>query len=131
MPAVDAELLAQQLAALGRDLTAEVHVLGLLEESAVDAEAEHRKLAEEYEDAYSRAYVKAEGSVEMRKSLARLEVIEERIVAQEAKHQADKARSYVRTQQANLNVLHKRVDIGRSLLSRERALMSLAGVGEV
>jgi len=131
MSVVDLNLLASQLSALARDLQAEVDLLGELEEVAVDADAESRRLAEEYEDAYSRAYIGAEGAVELRKNIARLGVIGERVTAQEAKHVADKARSRVRTQRESLNVLHKRVDVGRSLLARERALVSLAGMGEV
>lgn len=130
MGQVDLNLMATQLAALARDLQDEVDLLGELEEAAVDAEAEHRRLAEAYEDAYSRAYVEAEGAVELRKNLARLQVIAERVLAQEAKHAADKARSKVKTQKESLYVLHKRVDVGRSLMARERALVSLSGYGE-
>lgn len=126
-----AEVLAQQLAALGRDLDAEVIVLGEYEEASADAEGEFRRLKAAYDDCIDYAFLHAEGSVDLRKAEARLACTADRARMHEANTDWDKARGRVFTQQANLRALHDRIDIGRSLLSREKALLSLSGIGEV
>lgn len=126
---VDMSLLAKQLSALGQDLQREVEMLADLEEKAIDAEAYYRELDEEYEDAYSKAFTSVEGSMELRKHTARLQVIPLRLAAQNARYLMDKAKSKVRMQQASLQVLHRRCEIGRSLLSREKIQASLEWEG--
>lgn len=131
MNAFDADTLARQLAALGRDLQDEVGILGRLEEEAVDAEGAFRKLEAEYDDTYDRAFLDFDGGVEVKKAQARVKCFPERLVKQDAELQWGRAKARVRTQQANLQAIHRRVEIGRSLLSREKAMISLAGTGEV
>lgn len=129
MGSFDAETLSQQLAALGRDLQQEVINLGELEEAAVDAEGEFRRLESEYDDALDRALIEAEGTMELRKAQARIKCSAPRVLMQEASLDWGRAKGRVRTQNANLSALHKRIEIGRSLLSRERALLSLTTSG--
>lgn len=123
----EAETLARQLGQLGRDLEHEVARLGELEELSADAEGEYRSLAEEYDDALARAFLDGTGSVDARKAQARLNCAVERLEMQAANLAWNKIRGRVRTQNANLQALHKRVEIGRSMLSREKALMSISG----
>jgi hypothetical protein len=127
----DAEVLAQQLAQLGRDLQDEVKYLGLLEETAVDCEGEFRRLEADYDDQLDRALIDAEGAMELRKAQARVKCSGARVLMQEASLDWGRAKGKVRTQNANLSAIHKRIDVGRSLLSREKALLSLGGIGEV
>lgn len=131
MSAYEAEILAQQLARLGRDLQDEVVRLGELEEEAVDHEAEFRKLETEYDDALDRALIDAEGTMELRKAAARIKCHPGRILMTEASLDWARAKGRVRTQNANLSAIGKRIEVGRSLLSREKALLSLGGIGEV
>lgn len=127
----DAETLARQLAQLGRDLDDEVKVLGVLEEAAADAEGFFRKLESAYDDCLDQAFLDANGNVDSRKAQARLACAVERAAKQEASTEWNKARGKVFTQNANLTAIRVRIDIGRSLLSREKSLMALAGTGEV
>ena len=130
MSSFDAETLVRQLAALGRDLQDEVINLGEYEEEAVDAEGKFRRLDALYEDALARSVLKSnQGSAEMRKAEARLQCIEDREAMQDASLEMSRAKAKVRTQSANLSAIHKRCEIGRSLLSRERALLSLTNSG--
>jgi hypothetical protein len=126
----DAEILVNQLAQLGRDLSAEVAVLGTLEDLAVENEGRYRKLDEEHEDAVATAFLAAEGSAEVRRNAARLKAVPSRLFAEDAWMEWKRACAKLRTQQANIQALHRRVEIGRSMLSREKALLSLSGVGE-
>lgn len=130
MSAYNAELLTQQLSQLGRDLDTEVHRLGVLDETAVEAEGEFRRLDEEHGDRVAQEFLNAEGAVETRKMIARLKAVPARLTAQEAWLEWSRAKAKLRTQQASIQALHRRVEIGRSMLSREKALISLAGVGE-
>lgn len=125
----DAETLASQLATLGRDLQDEVKILGRLEESCVDAEGNYRYLQEQYEDEVARAFIRLSGAVEARKMSARLECIPAREKAGEAYVTWGKLKGQLRTQQASLQALHRRIEVGRSLLSREKALITLGGEG--
>jgi len=129
--AYGAELLAQQLGQLGRDLESEVQYLGQLDEAAVDAEGEYRRLDEEHGDRIATEFLNADGAVEARKMKARLKAVPARLVAEDAYLEWGRAKAKLRTQQANIQALHRRIEVGRSLLSREKALISLAGVGEV
>ena len=132
MGSFDAETLARQLAALGRDLQDEVIRLGELEEEAVEAEGKYRQLDEAYEDALAKGMLDSDrGSAEARKAEARLGVTSYRLEAHVAYLEWGRAKGRLRTQQASLTALHKRIEVGRSLLSREKALLSLGGIGEV
>lgn len=132
MSAYDADTLVRQLAQLGRDLDDEVKVLGELEESAVDAEGEYRSRESAFDDELDKCFLEASGgSVEVRKTQARVVTTSWRLDSQEAYLEWQRAKGRLRTQNANLQALRTRIDIGRSLLSREKALLSLGGVGEV
>jgi hypothetical protein len=122
----DLGLLAEQLAQLGKDLTEEAAELGRMEERCVDAEAAYRLLQEQLEDTLASAYLRASGTnAEARKAEARLVAADQRVAAEVAWKAWNILRAKVRTQQASLQVLHRRAEIGRSLLSREKVLISL------
>lgn len=124
----DANVLVDQLRALGRDLEHEVVQLGKLEEQCVDFEWDYRRLDNDWNDRMDEAFIVASGSVEQRKAEARLKAVPARVLKEDAWKEWQHARARVRTQQASLQALHRRVEIGRSLLSREKTLMSLDGV---
>lgn len=130
MSAYNAEVLTQQLSQLGRDLDTEVNYLGVLDLAAVEAEGEFRRLDEEHGDRVAEEFLKADGAVETRKMIARLKAVPARLIAQDAWLDWNRSKAKLRTQQASIAALHRRVEIGRSMLSREKALISLAGVGE-
>lgn len=130
MSSFDAEILAQQLAALGRDLDREVKHLGVLDETSVEAEGLYRRLDEEHQDRVAQEFLDGEGAVESRKMQARLKAVPARLTAEDAWLEWSRAKAKLRTQQASIQAIHRRIEIGRSMLSREKALMSLAGVGE-
>jgi hypothetical protein len=125
----DAETLAQQLAQLGRDLQSYTAILGNLEEQAVEAEGFYRRLDEEHQDRVAQEFLNGTGAVESRKMQARLKAVPARLIAEDAWLEWRRAGAKLKTQQASLNALNRRIDIGRSLLSRERALLSLQGSG--
>ena len=129
MSSYDAEVMARQLSQLGRDLQAEVIELGNLSDAATDAEGEYYRLKAIHDDAVDLAFLNGEGGVEARKAKAKIECAELRGKMLDANTAWSRAKGAVSTQYANLNALHKRVDIGRSMLSRERALLSLANSG--
>ena len=126
----DADLLARQLAQLGRDLDTYVTDLGRLDETCVEAEGLFRRLDEEHNDRVAEEFLKLEGSVEARKMQARLKAIPARLLAEDAWLDWNRSKAKLRTQQASIQALHRRVEIGRSMLSREKALMSISGMGE-
>jgi hypothetical protein len=131
MSSFDAETLARQLAQLGRDLQDEVAALADFEEQAVNAEGKYRTYDALYEDALASCLLRSgQGNSEARKAEARLQCIDPRLVMQQAYTEWGHAKAAVRSQQANLTALHKRIEIGRSLLSREKALIGLGGIGE-
>ncbi len=121
----DADTLLRQLAELGRHLDREVEALGELDMLATGLGCEAGRLKEEADDVAAEAFLHAEGSVEMKKMMARLKAVPARLTAQDAHLEWEKAKSRVRTQQAAIRVLHTRVEIGRSLLSAEKARMDL------
>ena len=131
MSSWDAEVLTRQLAQLGRDLDDEVHQLGELDLAAVEAEGEFRRLDDEHGDRVATEFLNAEGAVETRKMIARLKAVPARLIAADAWLEWNRAKARMRTQQASIQALHRRVEIGRSMLSREKALISLAGTGEI
>ena len=126
---LEASLLAAQLGQLGKDLDKETHLLSVFEDRAVTLEGQYVRLKEEYEDDLSRAFLAADGSVETKKNTARLASIESRNKMLTAQAEWNKARSLVRMQQANINALRVRIDIGRSLLSNEKSQMALVQSG--
>lgn len=130
MSSFDAALLADQLSQLGRDLQAEVAELGRLEEACVDAEGAYRELQEKHEDILASCFLRSSGSnAEARKADARLMAADSRVAAEVAYKAWIRLKAKVRTQQASLSALHRRCDIGRSLLSREKSLLSLTNSG--
>lgn len=119
---MDAENLANQLAQLGRQLDEATEKLAALDIHATAKGILAANAKEEYEDALAVAFRDAEGSVEARKMLARLECTVARKASQEAAAEAEKGKSAVRNQQAMVRAINSRIDIGRSLLSREKSL---------
>lgn len=131
MSSFDAEVLAGQLAALGRDLQDAVTELGNLEEQAVNAEGHYRAREYAYNEAMDKAFLAFDGSVEVRKAQARVTNGSYWLDSQDAYLDWARAKAAVRTQNASISAISKRIEIGRSLLSREKALLSLSGIGEV
>ena len=126
----DAAELARQLAQLGLDLQDEVAELGRLEEATVTAEGNYRHLNDLLEDAQASAFLRATGTnAEARKAEARLACTDQRMAAEAGWKAWNKLKAEVRTQQANLQAIHRRIEIGRSLLSREKSLLSLSSSG--
>ena len=125
----DAELLVTQLSDLGRALDKEVKHLGVLDEKAVDAEGDYRRLDEEHQDRMAEEFLKLEGSVEARKMQARLKARPARLVAEDAWLEWKRASAKLRTQQASIQAIHRRIEIGRSMLSREKTLIGLMNSG--
>jgi hypothetical protein len=122
---LDGAVLVEQLSKLGRDLDEYVVHLGVLEETCVDAECDYRKMDEEYSDRLDEGFLAVSGSVEVRKAQARQKAIPARLVKEDAYRDWQRAKAKVRTQVASINALHRRVEIGRSMLSREKTLMDL------
>jgi hypothetical protein len=126
----EAETLVRQLSQLGRDLDAEVGVLGNLDMISVEAEGEFRRLDEEHGDRLAQEFLHAEGTVDAKKNIARIKAIPARLTAQDAWLDWNRAKSKLRTQQASIQAMHRRIEIGRSMLSREKTLLSISGTGE-
>lgn len=112
-PSIDGNMVIQHLGQLGLDLESEIGKLSDLEGSAVDAEGTYRV-------AYARAHQDATGSVEDRKQAA----IEQ---TRDEWRTWGRAAAAVRIQRESLRALHARIDIGRTMASREKALAALAG----
>lgn len=125
-----AEILAEQLSQLGRDLDSEVKHLALLEHSCVNAESTYRHASNNYQQTIDENYLAAKGTVEDRKAQARLKAEAAQLDLEDSWREWQITRADVRIQQASLSAVHRRIEIGRSLLSREKALISLAGIGE-
>jgi len=125
---MDATTLLQQLAELGRQLDKEVDQMGELDVLATGLGCEYQKLREEHEDACAETFLQlTDGGVEAKKMAARLKCIPSRLIAQDANLQWELAKSHLRTQQAAVRAITTRIEIGRSLLSHEKALMGLGG----
>jgi hypothetical protein len=125
----EAETLARQLGQLGRDLDTEVGVLGRLEEEAVEAEGQYRRLDEEHSDRVAQEFLQCSGAVEVRKMQARLKAVPARLLAEEAWLEWSRCKARLRVQQASIAALGRRIDIGRSLLSREKVQLGLLASG--
>jgi hypothetical protein len=129
MSSWEAETLVRQLSQLGRDLDTEVGVLGELDMISVEAEGEFRRLDEEHGDRFAQEFLHAEGTVDAKKNIARIKAIPARLIAQDAWLEWSRAKSRLRTQQASIQAMHRRIEVGRSLLSREKALIGLGNSG--
>lgn len=121
----DANTLLAQLATLGRQLDEEVNKLGELDMIATGLGCEYQRLREEHEDNLAEAFLAVAGGVEIRKMSARLKCVPSRLIAEDASLEWEKAKSRVRTQQEAIRALHRRAEIGRSLLSTEKTRMDL------
>jgi hypothetical protein len=121
----DPDLLLRQLSELGRLLDAQIETLGECDLLATGLGCEYQRLREECEDRVAEEFLKAEGTVETRKMIARLKAVPSRLIAQDALLEAEKAKARLRTQQAAIRALHARVEIGRSLLSHEKTRLDL------
>ena len=121
----DANTLLSQLAALGRELDEQVDELGRLDLIATGNGCEYSRLREDTEDVFAEAFLNAEGGVEARKMSARLKSVPARLLAQDANKEWEFSKSRVRTQQEMIRALHRRIEIGRSLLSTEKTRMDL------
>jgi len=123
---VDGDVLAKQLGDLGRQLDNATEELAKLDILATGAGIETARLKEEYEDAFAVAFRDATGAVEARKVTARLDCVPQRMKAQDASADWERAKAKVRNQQAIVRAINSRIDIGRSLLSREKSLAALS-----
>lgn len=121
----DANTLLKQLSELGRQLDDAVDKLGELDMTATGLGCEYQKLREEHEDDFAANFLILPGSVEAKKMAARGKSVPSRLLAQDAYREWEEEKSRVRTQQAAIKALTTRIEIGRSLLSHEKALMSL------
>ena len=102
-----------QLAQLGRDLDAKQEEIRHLDEDAVRARSR-------YEVTFARAFLKAEGSVDVRKYTATVETAD-------LKLDAEIADQVLRAARESIKVLRDRLDIGRSLNSAIRSEWSAQG----
>jgi len=125
MPQVDMSLLARQLSQLGRDLEAEMLLLREIDEAATEAEGVHCRLEALYKDDLAQSFQDGQGSVDARNAQARLANVASRQRMEEAKLDWERKRALVRYRQASIRALSSRIDIGRSLLSREKSLANL------
>jgi hypothetical protein len=119
---MDGEILASQLSQLGRQLDDATAKLGELDVLATSAGIEAARLKEEYENVFAAAFLSAEGAIETRKMIARCHCVSTQDKAQDAAAGWERAKSKVRNQQAMVRAINSRIDIGRSLLSREKSL---------
>ena len=123
---MDGDVLARQLGELGRQLDDATEELAKLDILATGAGIKAANAKEVYEDRLAEAFIAAEGSVETRKASARLCCMSYGIDARAAAADWEKAKSQVRNQQALMRTISMRIEIGRSLLSREKALAVLS-----
>jgi hypothetical protein len=122
---VEAQILLNQLSELGKQLDRETSKLGELDLLATGKGIEYQHVRESYEDDVASAFMAADGSVEAKKNEARLKCVSMRLYAQEISGEWEKLKAQVRTQQAIVRAVNTRIDIGRSLLSHEKAMMTL------
>jgi hypothetical protein len=122
---MDGEILATQLQSLGRQLDEATAKLAELDIYATSAGITAAAAKEEYENAYAASFLTADGAVEARKMIARCHCVPTQDKALEAAGAWEQAKSAVRNQQAMVRAINARIDIGRSLLSREKSLMAI------
>lgn len=106
----------QLLAQLGRELDAKQAEISRLDEAAVRARAR-------YEVTLSRNFLKAEGSMDMRKHQSIVKTAD-------LKLDAEIADQVLRAAKESIRVLRDRLDIGRSLNSAIRSEWSSQGAGQ-
>ena len=125
MSSVDMNLLARQLSQLGRDLEGEMILLREADEAATEAEGAFCRLEALHKDDLARSFLAYQGSVDAKNAHSRLENIGSRQRVEEAKLDWERKKGFVRFRQASVRALNSRIDIGRSLLSREKVLAGL------
>lgn len=121
----DTDVLLGHLSALGTQLDEAVEELGTRDMLATGEGCAYQALREAHEDNIATAFLEATGSVEVRKAEARLKCVPSRLIAQDKAKEWEEAKSRVRTQQEAIRALHRRVEIGRSMLSTEKARLDL------
>lgn len=104
---------AAQLAELARELERATTELNRLDDAAVRAKSR-------YEVAYARAFLTAEGAMDVRKQQAVLDVADQRLAAEVAEQQVRATKEHIRT-------LRDRLDVGRSLGAALRSQMIADG----
>jgi len=122
---MDGEVLAAQLSELGRQLDSKTAEVGTLDLIATGKAISANEVREKYEDALATAFLASTGTVEVRKAQARLDCTAARWEAQQAAADWERGKSELRTAQAMVRALERRIDIGRSLLSREKTLAAI------
>jgi hypothetical protein len=105
--------IARTLAQLGRDLDAAVDAI-----READHDATQKRAA--FDLAYSKSFVRAEGSMDVRRHLAVIETHQLRV-------DADVAEALVRHLKRRIDAISKRIEVGRSIGTSMRAELSLAG----
>ena len=124
---MDGDVLAKQLGDLGRQLDDETKELARLDILATAAGIKATNAKAAYEDQLARAFLAADGAVDIRKATARLCCTSYRVDVQAAAADWERAKTDVSNQQAMVRALNARIDIGRSLLSREKSLAAVLG----
>lgn len=112
-PVLTSSDVAQQLGLLGRELDLTV-------EQIREADFDATKKRGAFDLAYSRAFVGADGSMEIRKHLAVIATFQLR-------EAADVADALVRHLRRRIDAVGKRIEVGRSIGTTVRAESSLAG----
>lgn len=106
--------IAGQLIQLARDLDAAVKELQRLDESAIRAKSR-------FEVENARAFLSAEGSMDIRKHTATIKTSDRKL-------DAEIAESRVRAQKELVRTIGIRIDVGRTLSATVRSEIALAGV---
>lgn len=114
MTALTANDVALQLAKLGRDLDALVGAMDTAEREAVNRR-------EDYTLAHSRAFLRAEGPMDVRKHTAIQDTHAERLAAEVAE-------ALVRGLRRQIDSVKVRIDIGRSVGVAIRSELNISGV---
>src|SRR5690242_20701694 len=114
MSTAEANQVVLQLAELSRMLDAAVNDLG-----DADLAAVHARHA--YVKGFAKAFLQADGAMDVRKQLAVTATSDEWL-------EAEVADAAVRALRERIKALHTRIDVGRSLGAAYRAEISLAGV---
>lgn len=123
---MDGDVLAKQLGELGRQLDEATEELARLDVIATDAAIKAADAKEIYEDHLAEAFLALSGSVEVRKAEARTCTGSYRLDVRASSAAWERAKADVRNQQCMIRALTARIEIGRSLLSREKALAVLS-----
>lgn len=106
---------ALQLARLARELDETVRALESADRDAVETRAA-------YDLTFSRAFMRAEGSIDYRKHHAVVETADARLAA-------DVADAVVRHLRRRIDAIKVRIDVGRSMGAAIRAEIALGGAG--